>query len=111
MCVSIAICLKGEGSAGLFVLEPRPDVRPARLDQRVQLRHERDEPHEVAADEGDDERRAPSPVVEVSLVFIDCKVPFPSIFLLRLRYVVFPSLFFNFHFVAFSLSSGVYKLR
>lgn len=50
----------------LFVLEPGPDVRPARLDQRVQLRHKGDEPHQVAADEGDDERRAPGPVVVVT---------------------------------------------
>lgn len=40
----------------LFELVTLLDVCPARLDQRVQLRHEGDEPHQVAADEGDDER-------------------------------------------------------
>lgn len=38
----------------LLMLEPFPDTAPSRLDQRVQLRHERDEPHQVAADERDD---------------------------------------------------------
>lgn len=47
--------------ARLFVLKPLFDVHPTGLDQRVQLGHEGDEPHQVAADEGDDERRAPGP--------------------------------------------------
>lgn len=52
---SSSIYQKAGHAAPSFVLEPFLDVCPAWLDQRVQLGHERDEPHQVAADEGDDE--------------------------------------------------------
>lgn len=44
------------------MLESLADIGPSRLDQGVQLGHEGDEPHEVAADEGEDEGGAPGPV-------------------------------------------------
>ena len=43
----------------LFVLETVADVAPSRRDQRVQLRHEGDEPHQIAGGEGNDEGGAP----------------------------------------------------
>lgn len=37
------------------------EVRPSRLDERVQLGEEGDGPHEVAAGDGEDDRGAPEP--------------------------------------------------
>jgi hypothetical protein len=50
----------------LFVLIALSDRRVLRDDQGIELRHKGDEPHEIAGDECDDQRRAPCTDVQLS---------------------------------------------